>query len=206
MVVRVNTLSFLLVAIFCGLVASLTSCQDKLACPAYQSYFILNDSVRMQKFSHFLSDSLPKNDLKVKKDKNGIIVLASFRKKERSMETVPYETIFPFKPLPFDSLLLAEVDSVMSDPGELMASTENYPAHNVDQGYYNYRFGEYLRPYVFPEEGKEADETEKVGFLKRLFGGGKKKKKKEEFIVEEGPEKPETESEEFDNVNFDFDF
>jgi hypothetical protein len=184
---------------------SLSSCQDKLACPAYQSYFILNDSVRYQKFSHFLSDSLPKNDLKVKKNKDGIIVLASFRSKEKSLESVPYETVFPYKPLPFDSLLLAEVDSLMSDPGELMASTEKFPSHNVDQGYYNFRFGEYLKPYINPLDDQEGESTEKVGFLKRIFGFGKKKKKQELYIDEEGPEE-EQESEEFDSVDFDFDF
>lgn len=89
---RVNIL--LLTGIIAGLVF-ISSCKRKVICPAYQSVFILDPAVRYHTFSLFGEDSLPKAEVKVDKDPHLVLRAMSKRKKEKSLHTIPMETVFP---------------------------------------------------------------------------------------------------------------
>ena len=70
-----------------------------MICPAYQSAFILDDSVRLAKFSLFGSDSLPKGFV-TSKDKHGnrsigIIDNLHVAQREKELKTVEMVTVFP---------------------------------------------------------------------------------------------------------------
>lgn len=70
-----------------------------MICPAYQSAFILDDSVRVAKFSLFGSDSLPKA-LVTSKDKHGnrtigIIDNLHIAQREKELKIVEMVTVFP---------------------------------------------------------------------------------------------------------------
>ncbi|MFP4505352.1 MAG: hypothetical protein ACLFOZ_11595 [Cyclobacteriaceae bacterium] len=75
-----------------------------MICPAFQSSFILDDSVRYAHFSNFGPDSLPKNYLTAK-NRYGIIEGISDLKKQKTFKTVEMVTVFP-PPVPVDSSLL----------------------------------------------------------------------------------------------------
>ena len=68
-----------------------------MICPAFQSSFILDDSVRQVMFSPFNPDSIPKpvNGHLVDKKQWGIVVTMSNAEKESSFRTVDMETVFP---------------------------------------------------------------------------------------------------------------
>ncbi|MGB3619221.1 MAG: hypothetical protein WBA12_13970 [Catalinimonas sp.] len=72
----------------------LGACAKKV-CPAYQSVFYLNGRERQAKFSVFADDSLPKEGFDVRKDKHLLLVSVTKRRKERQLNTVLMETIFP---------------------------------------------------------------------------------------------------------------
>ena len=81
------------------LIFYLTQACKPMICPAYQSAFILDDSVRLAKFSLFGSDSLPKG-LITSKDKHGnrsigIIDNLHVVQREKELKTVEMITIFP---------------------------------------------------------------------------------------------------------------
>lgn len=71
-----------------------SACHRGMICPAFQSSFILDDSVRMNKFSLFMPDSLPKEYL-TDKGRYGIIDMVSYPRKFNDMKTVPMVTVFP---------------------------------------------------------------------------------------------------------------
>jgi hypothetical protein len=75
-----------------------------MICPAFQSSFILDDSVRYAHFSHFGPDSLPKTYLTAK-NRYGIIEEISDLQKQQTFKTVEMVTIFP-PPVPIDSSML----------------------------------------------------------------------------------------------------
>ena len=101
----------------------LSACHRGMICPAFQSSFILDDSVRMIQFSVLQPDSLPKEFL-TDKGRFGVIESLSYPKKYNSMKTVPMVTVFPpGEPISQDS---AYVDP-LSSPNPLVA-----PADSVD--------------------------------------------------------------------------
>ena len=73
----------------------LASCQERMVCPAYQSTYILDDSVRATFFSRFDVDSLPKRYGKVEVAQNGLVKKKSKQERLRSLRTVAMKNVVP---------------------------------------------------------------------------------------------------------------
>ncbi|CAN5470324.1 hypothetical protein BH10BAC4_BH10BAC4_19330 [soil metagenome] len=187
-----------------GLIALLSACTQRLACPAYQSSFIYDKETLRKKFSYFKEDSTPKI-YTASKSKYLIAVPESYRKKYRKMQTVEMKPIYPVIPdsLKVDKdadMLLAERDVIDSattarriEPGDsAYAITKTKEKFNLDQDLYMWYFRDML---VLPDvraamqknsEKKEDAKTsatkvkkEKVGFFRGLKNIFKKKEKKD---------------------------
>ncbi len=95
------------VLFFCGFLYSIQACKPMI-CPAYQSAFILDDSVRLAKFSLFDIDSLPKGYVS-SKDKYGnktigIMDDLPVAQREKELRTIEMVTVFPkVIPAPVDT-------------------------------------------------------------------------------------------------------
>jgi len=74
----------------------LDACHRGMICPAYQSSFILDDSVRNAHFSLFEGDTsfTPKQFL-TDKDQYGIMEKMRYQKKYNTLKTVEMITVFP---------------------------------------------------------------------------------------------------------------
>lgn len=70
----------------------LASCTQRMICPAYQSAFIYDKDELRKKFSYFQDDSIPKV-LTASKNKYLVADPISYRKKIRSMQTVPMKSV-----------------------------------------------------------------------------------------------------------------
>jgi hypothetical protein len=71
----------------------LTACTQRMICPAYQSAFIYDKDALRKQFSYFQDDSTPKV-LTASKNKYLIAEPTSYRKKIRSMQTVPMKNVY----------------------------------------------------------------------------------------------------------------
>lgn len=91
----------LLLFTFCLIVAS---CQERMVCPAYQSTYILDDSVRSYFFSRFEADSLPKRFGKVDKSDKGLVKNKSKSARLRDIRTVAMKNVLPPKQEPDTAL------------------------------------------------------------------------------------------------------
>ena len=163
------------------------SCRRKVVCPAFQSTYILNDSVRHQRFSLFGRDTIPRYDYWVSKNRYGVVERTPYKRKFEEMKTIPMETIFPKK---LDSLGKAKYDSLslISVNGELPPTR-----FNMDQEFYLRLFGEYLpQPKDIVEELTEEKDTVIIATpveekpKKGLF------RKKKKIVVEEEEEESES--------------
>ena len=72
---------------------TLSACHRGMICPAFQSSFIMDDSVRTAMFSPF-TDSLPK-EFNVDKGKYGIIHELTYAEKENTFKKVEMQLVFP---------------------------------------------------------------------------------------------------------------
>ena len=167
-----------------------TACYRR-TCPAYHSYFILDDSVRRQMFSLFGADSLPKEPKEVKKTNNGLIQYVSNNKKSRRQRIIRMKKVYPGVLMPtdsvsgdslgLDSLLLAQGDLVSSDsllavPDTLLAEGQEAqkaaykygynPKDNFkeDQVFYNQQFGHLFVGEEAPVDSVEAEAVEEEVF------------------------------------------
>ena len=99
--------AFVVVVGFCLL---LVSCTQRVICPAYQSAYLYDKEALRKKFSYFNEDSIPKI-YATSKTKYLIAEPVSYKKKVRSLQTVPMKRVNPVVP---DSLkedgLQAEID------------------------------------------------------------------------------------------------
>ena len=68
-----------------------------MVCPAYQSTYILDDSVRSYFFSRFDTDSLPKHYGRVEKSDWGLVKKKNKSEKLREMRTVAMQNVLPPK-------------------------------------------------------------------------------------------------------------
>lgn len=171
-----------------GLLALLSACTQRLACPAYQSSFIYDKGALRQKFSYFNEDSTPKI-LTASKSKYLIAVPESYRKKYKRMQTVEMKPVYPKIP---DSLktqdpemALAEADETDSatvsktgkiEPGDsTYAITKTKEKFNLDQDLYMWYFREFL---VLPDvRAAMEDKSEKKEVDNAAQGTTKKKEK-----------------------------
>jgi len=169
----------------------LASCKADMICPAYQSYYLLDETAQKNQFAYFAQDSLPRRDVfHSTLDKNGLVAKTSLFAyvdenwvRNREIRTVDMEVIYP---VISDSLLFAGdvmmyaetdvVDSTALDSARMAAQTFRYGA---DQKYYNWYFRDKL---VWKDElegrdketdnQSEEDKVEKAGFFgffKNLF-------------------------------------
>lgn len=107
-VCRMNRIFYL----FIGLVVVLAACTERLICPAYQSAYIYDKDELRKKFSYFKEDSTPKI-LTASKNRYLVAVPESYRKKLKSLQTVPMKPLYPVLP---DSLTVdKEADLLMAD-------------------------------------------------------------------------------------------
>jgi hypothetical protein len=88
------TRALVVVFVFC---AFLVSCTEKLVCPAYQSAYIYDKDALRKKFSYFNEDSTPKI-LTASKNKYLIAEPTTYKKKTRSLKTVPMKPVQPVVP------------------------------------------------------------------------------------------------------------
>ncbi len=88
------------------------ACTERMICPAYQSAFIHDEQALKRRFSYFNEDSTPKV-LEASKNKYLLIEPVSYRRKLRSLKTIPMKDIYHEEEdsLAFnDEFLLAERD------------------------------------------------------------------------------------------------
>lgn len=130
----------------------LAGCKSDMICPAYQSYFLLDEATQKNQFTYFALDSLPRRDIfHVSKDKNGLVAKTSLLAyidtdwvRNRELRTIDMEVIFPeiSDSILFagDVMMYAEtdiIDSTALDSARFAAQTFQY---NVDQKFYNWYF------------------------------------------------------------------
>lgn len=161
--------------LYCAVVLCLllSSCKDRVVCPAYQSSFLLMPEDQQAFFSLFGEDSIPKGyRYKIKTNKYGGIVKISYRKRLRDLAYVPMNTLYPIgEEEPYvDSTLLAEIDynplsdsvSVSLDSASLYARAERRKGYNQDQRWYEENIEEITREdgvdpkMVFRKKGEKA--------------------------------------------------
>jgi hypothetical protein len=125
-----------------------TACQQKMACPAYHSYFILDVDETRKTFSLFGADSLPKKKWDVDKEKYGIAKEISDEKKMNEMQIISMNSIYKKIEDPFAEFqrIYAESDSdIYIDSVAILADSKGYnDFKNIDQMIYLHHFGKYL--------------------------------------------------------------
>jgi len=104
----------------------LSACTQRLICPAYQSAFIYDREELRKKFSYFQEDSTPKI-LTASKTKYLIAEPVSYRKKLRSLQTVPMKDVNPVLP---DSMKIGE-DGDMGEDGVVPGAELDLAARSV---------------------------------------------------------------------------
>lgn len=100
--------AFFVIVVFSSL---LVSCTQRLVCPAYQSAYIYDKDQLRKKFSYFVGDSTPKI-YAASKTKYLIGEPTTYKKKVRSLQTVPMKRVIPVVP---DSLKEGGADSLKSE-------------------------------------------------------------------------------------------
>lgn len=86
----------IVVVVFC---LTMVSCTQRLVCPAYQSAYIYDQDALRKKFSYFNEDSTPKIYASAPgKNKYLIAEPTTFKKKSRSLQTVPAKRVLVVLP------------------------------------------------------------------------------------------------------------
>ena len=184
---------YVILSMAMGLLAS--ACQQRMACPSYHSYFILDISETKNQFSLFGPDSLPRKEWDVDKQKVGIAEVVTASNKWSDINIIPMESVY--KPLedPFEQFqtTYAESDTVVQVDSLAVISDYYNDFENVDQMIYLYHFGKYINrrniDALDPKEELEedeplidADDVEEpaVDEKKGIWPFGKKRRKKTE--------------------------
>lgn len=133
-----------------------SACQQKMICPAYHSYFILDVEETRKTFSLFGPDSLPRKNWEVDKEKYGIAKEIPDQKKLEEMRIISMNSIYKKIDDPFEMFNreYAEADSTMFiDSATALAKSEDFnDFQNIDQMIYLHHFGKYL-----PRRGASGD-------------------------------------------------
>jgi hypothetical protein len=85
------------ILVYCGFLALLASCTQRMICPAYQSAFIYDKDELRKKFSYFEFDTVPKV-FSASKTKYLIAEPTTYKKKVRSLQTVPAKKVMVHVP------------------------------------------------------------------------------------------------------------
>ncbi len=183
------------------------ACQEKMVCPAYQSYFILDKEVTKRKFSLFGEDSLPKTDLwQVDKGKYGIADDLPYPKKIEAHKTVSMESIYLKKEDVFEDVErpYAEMDTALFPTDTVPRESSQIERRgyvDIDQMIYLYHFGDqFSRPKPEPETEEQlieesafdeapVEKKEKKGFWP--FRKKSKEDSEEEDQVDSGEQEQE---------------
>ena len=84
----------------------LSACTQKVVCPAYQSAFIYDKAELQKKYSYFNEDGEPKVFASASKNKYLVAEPTTYKKKNRSLQTVVMKPVNPVVP---DSLLMDDL-------------------------------------------------------------------------------------------------
>ena len=138
-------------AVLVGLLISLamSSCKIDRICPAYQSYYLLDENTQTNTFAYIDEENAPRRDLpNTKKDENGLVKSEWYVVKDWNMRTIPMQVVYPVidDSLAFlgDEMMYAEtdiIDSVSLDSARAAALGFRY---TNDQRFYNWYFKEKL--------------------------------------------------------------
>ncbi|MEN8247533.1 MAG: hypothetical protein ABFS32_01270 [Bacteroidota bacterium] len=196
---RVTLSAIVLMGLF-----ALSSCKLDNICASYQSYFKIAPTQQSSMFSfqeedstmnHYVpemfalvsEDGLPRKDLPyTQKDDNGLVKSEWLIIKDYNKRIVPMEVIIPetSDSVMFggDDIMFAEVDVIDSVALDSARAAANTVKFNNDQKFYNWYFRDKLvwqddlaAQQEAARKQDKKDDTEKKGFLSRLF----KKKEKE---------------------------
>jgi len=135
-------------SIFLIVLCYFSACQQKMICPAYHSYFILDVDETRNTFTLFGPDSLPKQNWEVEKEKYGIAKEIPDEKKLKEMRIISMNSIYNKIEDPFAQFqrVYAESDSALyiDSAAVLSASRGDNDFQNIDQMIYLHHFGRYL--------------------------------------------------------------
>lgn len=148
--------------IFCLITAGyFAACQQKMICPAYHSYFILDTEETRKTFTLFGEDSLPKDTWKVDKEKYGIAKSKPYNKKLDELRTISMTSVYLPLEDPFDEFRRQNVNAgsdVMIDSTAILAKSRgDNDFENIDQMIYLHHFGKYLPSKVSKEDQLKED-------------------------------------------------
>ena len=134
--------------VFLLILGGILGCTQNI-CPAFQSYYILDEEFREKQFTYFAEDSMPRIDMAgINKSQFGIIdqpivsrIPPPIRNPFARLNSVPMEIIYPAKvdSLEFlgDDIMFAEMDVV--DTAALEEIEGKVWHFNIDQeNYFNY--------------------------------------------------------------------
>jgi hypothetical protein len=100
----------------------ITSCTQRMVCPAYQSAYIHDKDALRKKFSYFVGDSTPKVYASAKKNKYLVAENVPYKKKVRSIQTV---AMIPVNPVVPDSLKEGFVKESITDSIDVSSVVRN---------------------------------------------------------------------------------
>ena len=161
-----RVLHFICVIVF----GYLSACQQKMICPAYHSYFILDVEETRKTFTMFGPDSLPNDDWDVEKEKYGIAKEISDRKKNEEMQIISMNSIYKKIEDPFEMFKREYTASAMDsglyiDSVAVLAQSQGLnDFQNIDQMIYLHHFGKYLprRGGIYDEIREDLKEEEPI--------------------------------------------
>ena len=163
------------------LLCLISSCTEKMICPAYQSSFILDDDYRERFFSPFEvvgGDTVPKGDFSAQRRRSNSFLSKIWSRPERPVLENPYLMARIFNKRPYWKLDIIEpelihyvnkdtVDVSLQFPSDstqvdslqvkqtftsVLTLPDRLPPHNQDQIEYNKKFGD-----LFPKPPKPVD-------------------------------------------------
>lgn len=135
---------------FVLILGSVLGCTQNI-CPAFQSYYILDEDSRDKQFTYFAEDSMPRGDMMdITKSQFGIIeqpivtkIPPPIRNPYAKLNSVGMEIIYPVKidSLEFqgDDIMLAEMDIVDTTAiQEIVEETKVWHFNIEQENYFNY--------------------------------------------------------------------
>lgn len=162
------------------------ACKDNVVCPAFQSTYILDDSMRLAKYSYFANDSTPKFASASRRSKYGVNKQTSLFRKNYELMTAPKKNVLAPVPEDTSELIIDQGEFLVEDfvdtdtlgtdslsTAPLFAQVkeeepqgprykyryEETAAHNQEQVYYNKYYGElFIDNRPPPSEEKLSEE------------------------------------------------
>jgi hypothetical protein len=133
---------------FISAIVYLSACSQKVACPAYHSYFILDIDETKKVFTLFGADSLPKKNWEIETEKYGIAKNIPYKEKENEMRIISMNSIYKKIEDPMEIFKKAypKPDSIYGEdiPQELVQTSMYEDFQNIDQMIYLHHFGKYM--------------------------------------------------------------